>query len=95
MSQSHYGSVFLIRTTFYNHALKGANMKKIVFGIISGAQVVGVIFGVVRMNNQKQANVSIDKISADQAVYRPGDKVTLTVSLADEAKKIKEPINYG
>ncbi|WP_251854457.1 hypothetical protein [Enterococcus italicus] len=62
-------------------------MKKIVFGIISGAQVVGVIFGVVRMNNQKQANVSIDKISADQAVYRPGDKVTLTVSLADEAKK--------
>ncbi|EFU74492.1 hypothetical protein HMPREF9088_0668 [Enterococcus italicus DSM 15952] len=87
MSQSHYGSVFLIRTTFYNHALKGANMKKIVFGIISGALVVGVIFGVVRMNNQKQENVSIDKVSADQAVYRPGDKVTLTVSLADEAKK--------
>ena len=62
-------------------------MKKIVFGIISGALVVGVISGLVITNNQKQANVSIDKISADQAVYRPGDKVTLTVSLADEAKK--------
>ncbi|HAB97912.1 MAG TPA: dextranase, partial [Enterococcus sp.] len=57
---------------------------------MSVALTIVVVFGVIGMigmSKEKQGNISIDNVSANKSMYQPGEKVNVTISLRDEAKK--------
>lgn len=68
-------------------------MKKKYWRVVSVALTIVVILGVIRMSSEKQDNISIDNVSANKSIYQPGEKVKVTISLGDEGKKIRDPMN--
>lgn len=65
-------------------------MKKKYWRVMSVALTIVVVFGVIGMigmSKEKQGNISIDNVSANKSMYQPGEKVNVTISLRDEAKK--------